>query len=95
MVRELKGHTNYIFSVVMPNQSQIVSCSYDETVRVWDFDNGANITIFKEFKTSFNDLCVWSQHEVITCSDDKAIRMFNINTGQMKMQVNMLKPINI
>jgi WD40 repeat protein len=50
VMREMKGHTNYIFSVVMPNPNQVVSCSYDETIRVWDFENGANITIFKEFK---------------------------------------------
>jgi WD40 repeat protein len=77
----MKGHSNYIFAIVMPNPGMIVSCSYDETVRVWDFEKGKSITIFKEFKTSFNDLCVWSPHEVITCSDDKAIRLFNISSG--------------
>lgn len=36
MVKELKGHTNYIFSIVIPNSHTIVSCSYDETIRVWN-----------------------------------------------------------
>jgi WD40 repeat protein len=50
MLREFKGHMNYIFSIVMPSQNQVVSCSYDESIRVWDFDSGANIRTFREYK---------------------------------------------
>lgn len=90
LTKELKGHSNYIFSVVQPQPGMLVSCSYDETVRVWNQQTGQQLKVFKEFKTSFNDLLVWSQDEVITCSDDKAIRLLNVNSGEMKMQVIIL-----
>lgn len=41
--------------------------------------------VFKEYKTSFNDVLAWSQEEIICCSDDKAVRLLNITTGELKM----------
>ncbi|CAD8053227.1 unnamed protein product [Paramecium primaurelia] len=87
LIKELKGHINYIFSLTQPVPGTLVSCSYDETVRVWNLQNGQCIKVFKEFKTSFNDLLSWNQEEIICCSDDKAIRLLNIQTGEMKMQL--------
>lgn len=85
MIRELKGHINYIFSMTQPSPGVLVSCSYDETVRVWNTQTGQMTKVFKEYKTSFNDVLAWSQEEIICCSDDKAVRLLNITTGELKM----------
>ncbi len=37
----LRGHKNAVLQVCWPTESQIVSCSADKTVAVWDANRGA------------------------------------------------------
>ena len=50
----MEGHTNDVYSVgFSPDGKFIVSGSYDNTVRVWDANNGVEVISFP----SFSGLC--------------------------------------
>ncbi|MCB0185568.1 MAG: hypothetical protein KDE31_14970, partial [Caldilineaceae bacterium] len=46
LLHTLKGHTNQITSVAFsPDGSQLVSCSFDRSVRLWDVETGRHLAL--------------------------------------------------
>ena len=93
-VRQLKGHTNEVRSLVMQGEHLISAC-WDNTLRKWDLNTGQCLQILKGHTGSVN--CVIESHGILfSGSNDKTIRVWNqsgqcIQTIQADSQVYSLK----
>jgi WD40 repeat-containing protein SMU1 len=48
MLKEFRGHTSYVNDAIYsPDGSQVISCSSDATVRVWDSKSCDCIHVFR------------------------------------------------
>ena len=41
LVAELKGHTNYVYQIVFLSDTQLASCAWDKTIKIWDFEDAS------------------------------------------------------
>ena len=75
LIRQLKGHTNTVTSLVMQGE-HLISGSYDKTLRKWDLNTGQCLQILEGHTDYVN--CVIESHGILfSGSDDKTIRVWN------------------
>ena len=43
LISTLNGHTSYVYSVAILPNGNIVSGSYDKTIKIWNSETGAEI----------------------------------------------------
>ncbi len=39
-LKTFEGHTDWVLCVKLVNENQIVSCSEDKTIKIWDIETG-------------------------------------------------------
>ena len=85
----LEGHFGEIYSIIQPNENNLISCSQDRTIRIWDLNNKKQIkyfighlsSIFKIINIKFyNDL-------ICSCSEDKTIKIWNISNEEKNFTI--------
>src|SRR3984885_4342130 len=82
----MEGHTARICSVVFsPDGKQIVSGSYDRTIRVWDAQTGNVVSGPFEGHTKAVNSVAFSPDgkQIVSGSDDKTIRVWDAQTGNV------------
>ena len=84
LLSTLIGHSKLVKSVVFsPNGTRLASCSYDDTVRLWDAHTGGAIGDSMVGHTNSVNSVVFlpdSTH-LASCSDDKTVRLWDAHTG--------------
>ena len=84
--RTLVGHTNSVTSVAWsPDGSQIVSSSFDSTVRIWNAATG-NLTRTLNGHTHCVLSVAWSPDgsQIVSGSFDNTVRIWNATTGESR-----------
>jgi WD40 repeat protein len=84
LVGPIKGHTGRIYSICFsPDSKQIVSCSKDETIRVWNAQTGVSVCLL----SGHTGVCTvaFSQDgkRVASGSLDMTIRVWDVNSGEL------------
>jgi WD40 repeat protein len=84
LVRTLKGHTKFVWSVAFSNDgTRIVSGSKDRTVRLWDVKTGTLLqTLTGHSNVVFSVSFSIDNHYIASGSHDKTIRVWNVATGE-------------
>ena len=88
MLRELKGHTSYVYGVAWsPDGRRLCSGSWDDTVRLWDAETGETIRTLQGHNGDVR--CVaWSpdpdRQHIASGSDDRTVRIWDPETGQQQ-----------
>jgi WD40 repeat protein len=79
-MRELQGHSDWIMSVAFsPDGSQLVSGSYDRTVRLWSAASGKLLkTLEGHSDIVFRVAFYPNGKQVASCSDDDTVRMWTV-----------------
>ena len=82
----LKGHTNHVYALVEMNSGDLVSGSWDKTLKLWNIQKHRETTCLREF-IGHNDwiFCV-IQHSsglLISGSGDKTARIWNPTNGKL------------
>ena len=88
--RTLVGHTNYVRSVAWsPDRSQIVSGSWDNTVRIWNATTG-NLTRTLNGHTNSVNSVAWSpdSSQIASGSYDNTVRIWDAATGENTRTLN-------
>jgi WD40 repeat protein/serine/threonine protein kinase len=79
----LNGHSEVVFSVAFsPDGRRIVTCSRDNTAKVWDAATGANLLTLRHRlqieRASFSS----DGKRIVTASEDQTAKVWNAETGQ-------------
>ncbi|XP_039296742.1 ribosome biogenesis protein WDR12 homolog [Nilaparvata lugens] len=73
----LKGHKEAISSVQWKTSSQLVTSSWDHTLKIWDVEYGSVATEISGNKTFFDCHCGPKTGYLITASADRTIRLYD------------------
>ncbi len=69
--------------VVIENQKQAITCSFDKKIRVWDLSNGKVIKVLEGHKQGVYALALVPQSDlVISASLDSTLKLWNLSTGK-------------
>lgn len=66
---------------------RIVSCSWDNTARLWDVDSAKCIHVLKGHTAAVWNACILSDGRVVTVSADKQIRIWNVENSTLTSQI--------
>lgn len=80
----LQGHTKIVSSVIYSSDmNQLVSGSWDRTVKVWNFEGEIINVQTLEGHTDYVTSVTYSSstRQIISCSYDKTIRFWNVDSG--------------
>lgn len=80
LLKTLKGHQDVVTSVAWsPDSNNIVSASYDKTVKIWNVNNGREINSFKAHSDLVNTVNFSPDgNKIASASADKTIKLWNI-----------------
>ncbi|MBD2737435.1 hypothetical protein H6H03_26725, partial [Nostoc paludosum FACHB-159] len=84
LLRTLKGHSDSVNAVaVTPNGQQVISASWDKTLKVWNLATGEELFTLKGHSDSVNAVAVTPNgQQVISASWDKTLKVWNLATGE-------------
>ena len=87
-IATLRGHTNLVRCVIPFDSQRILSCSDDNTIKLWDLnqissssanENDSCIRTFVGHTNSVWCLCLFDQHHFISGSSDKTVKLWHID----------------
>jgi hypothetical protein len=87
IVRTLQGHAGWVTAVALtPDGRHIVSCSYDNTLRLWDLESGKTIRTLQGHTDGFNAVALTPDgRRAVSSSDDHTLRMWDLeNLGKSR-----------
>ena len=82
---QLLGHTLWVVGLELRASSQLISCSTDKTIRIWEGDFLTSITCVRTLNghnSWVNCIKLNSKEELISGSDDKCIKVWDTKTGE-------------
>ncbi|XP_010084342.1 PREDICTED: WD repeat-containing protein 88, partial [Pterocles gutturalis] len=82
----LRGHSDTVSSCHFCfEDTKILSCSYDRTVKLWDVEKGFPIQVFEEEHTAPISECNLTPDDrrVVTSSYDHTVKAWDMETGKM------------
>ncbi|CAO3637573.1 unnamed protein product [Mucor fragilis] len=78
--RTLSGHADSVLSLRLVSKDQIISCSKDRTLRLWNKHTGECIRQFNGHRAAVNAV-QWHDNRVVSASGDRTIKIWDLNTG--------------
>ncbi|OAD00525.1 hypothetical protein MUCCIDRAFT_147429, partial [Mucor lusitanicus CBS 277.49] len=78
--RTLSGHTDSVLSLRLVNKDQIISCSKDRTLRLWNKHTGEFLRQFNGHRAAVNAV-QWHDTRVVSASGDRTVKIWDLNTG--------------
>lgn len=79
-VTSVKIHDNSVMSLALLNEDNIVSCSFDKTVRICDIRSRSCIRTLRGHTSWVRSVAVApDQHHIVSVSDDKTVRVWGDN----------------
>ena len=84
----LKGHTGSAFALVVLQNGDLVSGSWDETIRVWSSGTYEYKRVLKGYNSSVWSLGVLPNGDLASGSYDNKIRVWNVDTGEYKQEAD-------
>jgi WD40 repeat protein len=82
-VQTLQGHKGSVLGLVWrPGKDELLSCSRDGTIRIWELDGGASRELFKTGSGPVRTLAMTRDGKIAASGgDDKVIRIWDVRTG--------------
>ncbi len=83
--RNLRGHTDFIFAVnFSPDGRSLVSCSADQTIRLWNVMTGQCIKVLQGHAGLVTDVTFSPDGHILASSSyDHTVKLWDVATGQL------------
>jgi WD40 repeat protein len=79
----IRGHTKEVWAVAFhPNNRNLLSASWDASVRMWDFKTGNEVKRWAHSKDVNGLALSRDAATMLTGSDDEKVYLWNVNTGE-------------
>ncbi|KAJ5069170.1 lissencephaly-1 [Anaeramoeba ignava] len=98
MIESVKGHTNIVQDIdwnedghehnvsgvaFVPKKPQVISCSRDNTIKLWDFSTGLCLFTFEDHDDWVRRVAVNSDGTIFaSCSNDKTARIWDLASNK-------------
>ncbi|GAA5810738.1 hypothetical protein MFLAVUS_004164 [Mucor flavus] len=86
VIRTLRGHQDSVLSLRLVNDDQIISCSKDRSLRLWDRETGECVRVFLGHRAAVNAV-QWKDKRVVSASGDRTICIWDLDTGKCLKQL--------
>lgn len=87
--RILAGHTDVVRCMIECIGTDVLSCSFDKTIRRWNLFTGECIRTFIGHSAGVSSILFHQEtNRILSSSADKSIRIWNAETGQQIGEVN-------
>ena len=73
---------SFVYAVAVLDDTRVVSVSYGQTLRVWDFESGETIRILEGHTNVVNAVAVLDETRVISASGDQTLRVWDLESGE-------------
>ncbi|PTB63912.1 YVTN repeat-like/Quino protein amine dehydrogenase [Trichoderma citrinoviride] len=82
-LQTLEGHASFVWSIdYSADLMQIVSGSYDKTIKTWDITTGACLQTFEGHTKSVETVAFTADsRRIVSGSDDQSIKIWDLTTG--------------
>lgn len=92
-VKTLIGHTWVIYGVaITPDGKNIVSCSEDQTIKIWNLETGELEKTLIGHRDSVRGIGIsYDGQIIVSASSDKTVRLWNLETGEQISIIRTLK----
>ena len=80
-IKSLIGHKDWVSDIIVINQSTIGSCSYDKTIRVWDWLKGICLLNIQAHSYYTKTLAIFNNKKLISGGLDGKLKAWNVQTG--------------
>ncbi|OAX32429.1 WD40 repeat-like protein [Rhizopogon vinicolor AM-OR11-026] len=84
--RQFEGHTNWVRGVVhLPGGQRIITCSYDDSLRIWNLGSGEQIgNDWRDGQNEVNAIALSPDgKQVVSGSGDGTVSIWDIDTGKV------------
>jgi WD40 repeat protein len=86
----LNGHTNSIYALEMTQMTRfLVSCSADETIRLWDLTTGNCVKTLHGHKDNVYTIKLNTYGQLISGSHDKTVKIWDLDRGECLKTINV------
>lgn len=84
--KTLRGHDHNVSSVVfLPSGDKVVSCSRDQTVKIWEVETGYCIKTFSEHSEWVRSVATNLDGSLLaSCGNDQTIHVWESSSGKVK-----------
>ncbi|PRP79328.1 guanine nucleotide binding protein beta subunit 2 [Planoprotostelium fungivorum] len=80
---KLEGHESFISGINFMHDSSVITSSGDQTIRLWDIEEGRQIRDFREHKGEVLGISTDAERDLLaSCSSDKTIIMWDVRSPQ-------------
>ena len=76
-VRTFSGHTDSVWSVAVMENQNIVSGSWDKTIKIWSQSTGECLHTLSGHTGDVNSVAVLPTNEIVSASDDKTLNIWH------------------
>jgi len=86
LVNTLLGHTSSVRSLaISPDNTTIVSGSYDNTIKVWDLATGQLKATLTGHSSEIESVAISTDNStIVSASGDKTVKVWDLKTGELK-----------
>jgi WD40 repeat protein len=83
----LHGHTSFVSAIVVVDDLRICSCSYDNTIKIWNVSIGVCQRTLEGHTCDVYDMVLLLDGRLCSVSEDCSIRIWTIETGVCDLTV--------
>lgn len=93
ILRNLIGHSNWIMSLKLLKDGRLASASYDETIKIWNYQSGQLLKTLGHHTDSVRGLAVLSNNRLASCSWDRTVKIWNTTNWDLLKSITFMDQI--